>query len=126
MRIPFVIRWIARIWSIASLAFIAAFAIGEGGASSFPTAIEAIGLLLFPIGVAAGMVLAWRWEGIGGAITTLSLVAFYLWLTIVGGRLPRGPYFLLVAAPGFLFLFCWLVDRFCPLQGTRNTAFRRA
>ena len=114
MKARVILRWIARVWSIASLAFIAAFASGAGGAGSFPTAIEAVGLLLFPIGVAAGMVLAWRYEGIGGAISTMSLLAFYVWLTIVGGRFPHGQYFALLAAPGLLFLVCWLLERCCP------------
>lgn len=103
-------RWIARVWSIASLVFVGAFAAGSGAGGSFPSASEAVGLALFPVAVLAGMAIAWRWQGIGGAITTISLAAFYLWMAILD-RLPRGPYFALVAAPGFLFLIAWFVER---------------
>jgi hypothetical protein len=56
------------------------------------------------------MVLAWRWEGLGGAITVGSLVALYILMFILDGRFPRGPFFALVAAPGALFLAAWLVS----------------
>jgi hypothetical protein len=105
------VRWIARIWSLASLAFIAAFAFGGGEGSNFPTATEIVALALFPVGVLAGMLVAWRYEAIGGATTLISLAAFYLWMETVGGRWPRGPYFVLLAAPGFLFLAAWLLER---------------
>src|SRR5262245_51461144 len=105
------LRWIARIWSLASLAFIAAFAFGGQEVSNFPTAMEIVALASFPVGVVAGMLAAWRYEAIGGAITLISLAAFYLWMDLVGGRWPRGPYFVLLAAPGFLFLAAWLLER---------------
>lgn len=109
-----VLRWFARIWSIASLTFFVAFIVGEG---SLPNPTEAVGLIFFPIGVAVGFVIAWWREGIGGAITVMSLGAFYIWNMILDGRLPRGPYFVLLAAPGFLFLANWLLGR---LQSIRE------
>jgi hypothetical protein len=67
-----------------------------------PTANEAVGLLLFPIGVVVGFGIAWWREGVGGLVTVGSLALFYLWMLGRDGRLPAGPYFLLFAAPGFL------------------------
>lgn len=106
-----IIRWLARIWSLASIAFILAFLIGEGLSDGVrgPTAAEAVGIALFPIGVAVGLVIAWFREILGGAIATGCFIAFYLWLLIIHGELPRGPYFFLVAAPGILFMIpCFL------------------
>jgi hypothetical protein len=71
---------------------------------------DLIGPSLFPFAACLGMVLAWRWEGVGGAITLGSLVAFYAFLYIMDGRIPRGPFFTLVAAPGALFLAAWFVS----------------
>jgi hypothetical protein len=51
-----------------------------------------------------GFVIAWRRERLGGLVTVCSLAAFYIWMTARDGHLPPGPYFLLFAAPGFLFL----------------------
>jgi hypothetical protein len=109
-----VLRWIARGWSLLSLGFVALFAIGElfHPTAALPTtARDMIGLSLFPCGVSLGMILAWRREGLGGAVTVASLLAFYALLRFADGRFPRGPYFALVAAPGALFLVSWAVSR---------------
>ena len=115
------IRWVARVWSIASVGFVLLMFIGSGLEEGFTLAQFAprdlIALLFFPSGVYLGMIVAWRWEGLGGGITVGSLLAFYATLQVMGGRFPRGPYFALVAAPGVLFLVCWLLSR-----GTRKTA----
>jgi hypothetical protein len=109
-----VFRWIARGWSVLSLGFVLLFVVGEAldPAAPLPTAArDLIGLTLFPFGVALGMILAWRWEALGGAITVGSLLAFYALLRFTDGRFPRGPYFALVAAPGALFLVSWALSR---------------
>jgi len=101
------IRWIARVWSIASVGFVLLIAGGElvsPHAAAPATLRDFIGLFFFPFGTCVGMILAWRWEGLGGGITVGSFLAFYAALRIMDGRFPRGPYFALVAAPGILFL----------------------
>jgi len=109
------IRRIARVWSIASIGFVLLMFIGSGLAEGFTlaqfTSRDLVGLFFFPLGVCLGMIVAWRWEGLGGVITVGSLLAFYATLRVMGGRFPRGPYFALVAAPGALFLACWLLSR---------------
>lgn len=109
------LRWTARVWSIASLGFILLMFIGSALAEGFNPAQFAfrdlVGLFFFPFGVCLGMILAWRWEGLGGAITVGSLLAFYAALGVMDGRFPRGPWFALVAAPGVFFLVCWLLSR---------------
>ena len=109
------IRWIARLWSIASVGFILLMFIGSGLEEGFNPAQftfrDLVGLFFFPFGVCLGMILAWRWEGLGGGITVGSLLAFYAALRVMDGRFPRGPWFALLAAPGILFLVCWLLSR---------------
>ncbi|MFO7917859.1 MAG: hypothetical protein R6V13_07260 [Anaerolineae bacterium] len=105
-----VIRWVARVWSIVSLGFVLLIVGGElaSHTGSPPTAPRGIlGMALFPVGVCVGLVVAWWREGLGGAMTVGSLLAFYLILWGFDGRFPRGPYFALVAAPGVLFLLLW-------------------
>jgi hypothetical protein len=110
-----VIRWIARVWSVASVGFVLLMFVGSALAEGFNPAQfafrELVGLSFFPFGVCLGMILAWRREGLGGGMTVGSLLAFYAALRIMGGRFPGGPYFALVAAPGILFLVCWLLSR---------------
>ncbi len=109
-----IIRWMARAWSIASVGFILLMFIGSGLAEGFNlaqfTSCDWVGLFFFPFGVSLGMIVAWRREGLGGGITVGSLLAFYAVLRVMDGRFPRGPYFALVAAPGVLFLMCWLLS----------------
>ena len=100
---------------MASVGFVLLMFIGSGLAEGFNPAQFAsrdlIGLFFFPFGVCLGMIVAWRREGLGGGITVGSLLAFYATLRIMDGRFPGGPYFALVAAPGILFLVCWLLSR---------------
>jgi len=105
------IRWIARIWSVVSLGLLLLFFIGEGFEAVQITLQEWVLLLFFPLGIVLGMAIAWRWEGLGGGITLGSLFAFYIASYLLSGRLPGGPYFALFAAPGLLFLICWLRER---------------
>lgn len=103
------LRWLARISSLISLATLAAF-LGPGE-SGTPAGIEWLALAAFPGGVALGMLLGWWRERAGGLLTLASLVTFYLILGLAAGRWPTGPYFLILAAPGLLFLIVGLLSR---------------
>jgi hypothetical protein len=106
------IIWIARIWSLASIGFVLLFLFGSGlsGHGAKLTPAEWVGLAFFPSGVCLGLVIAWFRPRLGGAIATVCLIAFYLWSLWERGRLPGGPYFVLVAVPGFLFLLSTFVS----------------
>ncbi len=108
-----ILRIIAKIWSVLSIVFMLVIVIGEslGGEDRMPAAVEWVGLMLFSIGVMIGLVLAWWREGLGGTISVLCLIAFYIWDFVRSGYLPGGPFFLLVTAPGVLFLACWFWSR---------------
>ena len=107
------LSWVARIWSLASILFVLAFLFGAGLSvhGVWPTAAEWIGLALWPGGVAVGLVVAWFRKGLGGAIAIGSLIAFYVWNLLERGTFPRGPYFILIASPGILFLLSSLLSR---------------
>lgn len=108
-----VMRWFARVWGLAIVALVVLFAAMYAVSPDAPppTPSDWVGLALFPVGVCVGLVLAWRWEGLGGAITIGSYVAFYLWMYLSGGGFPSGPYFSLAAVPGALFLMCRFLSR---------------
>lgn len=106
------VRWAARVGSIASLLLLSSFIFGPNEADKWPTAQEWAGLAFFPGGVAAGMLLGWWKERLGGAVTVASLAGFYAWLFLTSGRIWAGPWFFVFAAPGFLFLLAdWLSTR---------------
>ena len=104
-----VVRWIARLWTIASIGLILLFLVGE---RSYPgSATEWLGFLFFPLGISIGMILAWRREGLGGSITVGSLLVFYGIHLATADMLPKGWAWPVFGAPGFLFLLCWLRSR---------------
>jgi hypothetical protein len=110
------IIWVARIWSLAAVGFVLLFLVGEvlNGQGGKPTGAEWIGLAFWPGGVCLGLIIAWFRLRLGGAIATGSLVGFYIWYLLDRGTFPRGPYFILVAAPGVLFLVASLLSSQSP------------
>ena len=105
-----IIRWTARGWGVASLLFLSAFIFGDAERSgNGPTISQWIGISFFPTGIIAGLLIAWWKELAGGVIVVASLIGFYIWHVVVSGHLAAGPWFVLVAAPGFLFLIAGLL-----------------
>ena len=118
-----VIEMLARVGSIASITLLILLFMGEAFHPAEISPNEWAGLLFFPIGVMIGMIVAWRKEGLGAAVTLLSLVAFYL----VYGYLLRnhigGWAFIAFASPGFLFLLHWLCATLVKSTTPSNTEF---
>jgi len=110
-RIGLVIRWIARTGSIASAALLMMFVFGVG--EQLPNPFELVGLFFFPIGILVGLAVGWKNELLGGCITAFSLIAFYAFEWLTAHFFPTGPWFLIFASPGILFLVAWFTDRFC-------------
>ena len=103
------IRRIARTWGIASALLLLVFAFGGHEHLRFSVG-EAIGFLLFPVGVIVGFVIAWFRELIGGLVTVGCFFLFSLLLLAWSGRWP-GIYFILFAAPGFLHIASFILAR---------------
>jgi hypothetical protein len=95
-------RWTARIAGTLMALFFLVFFVGEG----FPPIFrlpwrESLSVLLMSAMV-AGLLLAWKWEGLGGAVALAGMVLFML---LTG---TRGIGLLLVpAAIGLLHVVCW-------------------
>ncbi len=102
----FVTRWVARAWSILNILVVLLFVVIEivGSGGVLPTLQECMGLALWPIGVAVGLIVAWYRETLGAILALGSLIAFYAWNLLRSGKPPQGPFFLLFAAPAFVFL----------------------
>ena len=103
-----VIELLARVGSIASITLLVLLFMGEALHPSQISSDEWAGLLFFPIGVTIGMIVAWWKEGLGSAVTLLSLLAFYLVYGFVLRNHIGGWAFIAFASPGFLFLLHWL------------------
>jgi hypothetical protein len=71
-------------------------------------------LILFPFATCLGLVLAWKWELLGGVVSIISILLFTAIMGIAG-RLNAPSRFLIllafIAVPGVLFLIIWSVSR---------------
>ena len=103
VRSQLILRWSARATSVLVLGFIAAFLLGSGldTGSLQPREWALLGLLA---GTCLGLVLAWRWEGWGGALSLVCLGGFHLAEWAATGRWPGGWAFPVLALPGVLFI----------------------
>ncbi len=105
----FYLRLTARMTSLVTIIFILLFFLGEGIDPNMVGLKEWVGLLFFPLGLMIGLVIAWRNEGLGGAISIGSLLAFYfVYGLILNGRIWQGWGFIFFAIPSFLFFAYWL------------------
>jgi hypothetical protein len=113
-RIITIIRWIARIWTIP----IFVFALGEILIPD-PYAVQPVPLAdwisLGFLGVSIlGLLLAWRWEGLGGAIAIAGFVGHVVAFGITRGYWwfgALGSLAFILVLPGILFLVCWALSR---------------
>jgi hypothetical protein len=102
--IELALLWIARVGSLLSCGLLLLFAIGQGFDPRRFSSREVALFLCFPLGAVLGMVCAWRWVAMGGALTVASVLGFYgvHWAQV--HSFPRGWAFFVFAAPGLFFL----------------------
>jgi len=101
----YLVRWTARILSLGILFLLILFMFGVDGINGKVTTSEWTGLAFFPIGIAVGFLIGWKYELLGGIISVTSLACFYLIYGLrITGQLPRGAWFAAFTFPGFLFL----------------------
>jgi len=121
-KIEFRLRWIARIWSIVIIVFtlimLTGYAINwvQTGTAD-PHAMEDYPPIenLIPLTLilsVLGLGIAWRWEGLGGAINIgffLATLAVHFW--VISPRPYTYPVAIGLPTPGILFLVCWWISR---------------
>ncbi len=106
-----IIRWIARIWAALMAAFILFMFIGNAAVDGIGpifhlTFRESLMMSAFVI-VFVGLILAWKWERLGGWMIVGGMLAFYVLDFAFSGTFPRGATFLIIALPGILFLISY-------------------
>lgn len=106
-----VLRWVARVLSLASIAFVLVFIIGEGCNPATFAPRELALFVFFPVGLCVGLVAAWFTELIGGVVVVVSFAGFYGVHLAASGAWPRGPWFAVLALPGPLFVVCGILRR---------------
>jgi hypothetical protein len=102
------LRRAARLAGLFVLAVVALFARGGGEAPPDPLRQAPLDGVLVGLLVPAlvGLVLAWKWESIDGAVSRLSLLLFVIHEIAARAR-PSGRAFKVMAVPGLLSLASW-------------------
>lgn len=105
--------WTARITGTLILLFILFFLLahifgddesGEGFRSTF----EVITFVFFPITPVLGLILAYKWEGLGGMVTTLGMLGLF----VMRPELMRAFYVAIPLVPGILYIIYWAMNRY--------------
>jgi len=109
------LRWIARISAGITAGLILLFFIGDALAEGFESILhltprETAMMIAFVV-LFLGLLLGWKWELAGGLLTICGLATFYILDYAFSGSFPRGPFFLIFAAPGVLFLYLGWMSR---------------
>ncbi|MCG9972757.1 DUF7670 domain-containing protein [Christiangramia crocea] len=105
------ILWIARGWGGIILAFILFILIAhifgnDEGGSGFANTKEVITFILFPVSTITGLAIAYKWEGLGGLISSLAILTA---MFINDGIDLK--FLLTIFPPGFLYLVYWFLER---------------
>jgi hypothetical protein len=97
-------RWIARCIAVLLIAIVLLFMIGTGGVNPLKlSTVEAV-QMTFWLATCVGLVVAWRWEFLGGLVATAGIALFFGTELAVAGRWPHSWVFDLALLPGVLFL----------------------
>ncbi len=101
-------RWIARVGGSVMFLLAIVFIIGEfsegGPPKSFKVTVRGVAYAGIPALMLLGLIVAWKWEGIGGV---MSVVGYTLHAVAVPGS-AGNDWLLLILAIGVTHVLCWL------------------
>ncbi len=106
------IRWIARIFGALAMAVLLFFYVADCITKGrIAIASEAIPETVFLFLSFIGLIIAWKWEGIGGALALAGSIGFYILAPVSLAR--AGVVFttVLYGLPALLFVYCWWKTR---------------
>lgn len=99
------LRWIARITSVLFIFGLIVIFFGDQYENSEIRSHEWLGVLYFPVGFVAGLIIGWKNDLIGGLISVLCLWIFYFVYSLkYTGQIPPIISFLIFSVPAILFL----------------------
>lgn len=116
------LRWFARGIDACILALVLFFVLAElfGSHDAEPgplSTTDKITLVFFPTGLLLGLMLAWKWEGIGGLLIIISMSGLAIIRPdLVTNNLNGGLVIAGVAGLGAVFLLVWYFDRLSKLK----------
>ncbi len=105
------LRWLARVWGgvVVSFIVIMTIAYAKNPDGPMPTPDERWGMFFFLFLLPTGLVLAYKWELIGGIINVLGIVGFHIAMAI-SDHLAFDPLMDSMAIPGIIYIFVAIFD----------------
>jgi len=104
------IKWIARISGTAIVVFVLYFLLmyllGSESESIISTK-DVFAFFCFPVSTIIGLSIAWKWEAVGGLISTLGFILLF----VVRPDLSSSPIMTALALPGLLYLVYWILRK---------------
>jgi len=114
VRLEVGVRWTARLLTALFVGLVLVMFGGatlEGGSTPLKLkGVEPIQMVFFWI-ACIGMVIAWRWQVVGGMLSLAGMILFFAVEFAVNGRLPRGLLLYLMLLPGILFMVDGFIRR---------------
>lgn len=104
------IRQIARISSIVSIAAILYLYYDDTMEIFLREREQIILFLIFPVGALSGLLISWKWEGLGGLLTLTCIFVFFVLFGQQYGSYPPGKEHFLLASPGVFFVLSALIN----------------
>ena len=104
--------WAARISGSLILLFVLFFLFAQifgkdESGEGFRNTQEIITFVLFPISTVIGLSIAYKWEGLGGVISTLGILALF----VIRPELLKAFFIAFPIVPGILYIVYWVMSR---------------
>ncbi len=112
-RIASIIKWTARISGSLLIVFVLFFLFGsifgteESAGEGLISAKDISAFICFPLATIIGLAMAWKWEGLGGFISTIGFIILF----IIRTDLASSPEMIVLPVPGLLFLVYWIMTK---------------
>ncbi len=103
--VSIVTRWIARFIAFSLVVITVIFVTGSGLNIAGADLSHKLQMIAFAV-MFAGLLLAWKWETLGGILTLAGLALFLVLDYLLFGTFLKFWVFLVYAIPGVLFLYC--------------------
>ena len=104
--------WVVKAVGMALLLLVVVIAVGEGLPNPLKlTTVELVQMINF-VAALSGLVLALRWQGLGGLFTVAGIFLFSTVETIEHQKLFAGGWFFVIASVGIANLVCWWLKKF--------------
>lgn len=105
-----ILKWVARVFSVASVFFIFLFIISHLAYSYEFNFKYFIFYIFLPLSVVSGLLIGLKNELLGSIISIFALFTFYLLYYFVEKSIPEGLAFLILTSPALLYLISWIID----------------